>query len=650
MVFRDVEGIRKGDDFPKKIRKEVRRSRVLVVAIGPGWLDAVDADGELRLPQEHDWVRQEIELGLTSRRVRAVIPVLLNGATIPKAEQLPPSIRPLVTRNGLVLSSADIDKGADELVEAIEDWGVPRQEDLSRSKLVVAAVVAVAALAVVGFGLTRVDRSDPSAPEVAAPATPTAAADGAAGPATPTLMEGDFNVAVADFSAADPDDEARAGVLAARLAKRLSDELPSQTDVEVEVRGPDEVGAIVGDTPEARRRAAAQIAEQIDADVVLGGQVSFAGPSTIVPTAFLNPKRLFDHPELGGLYELDPIAARGSYANPITKDNLLAGLARTTEAMGSFIGGVSYYAVVDDDPSYPALAEQRFRSALESPVLPASAEEGAHAFLGSLGLIRRDLDQAQAEFTAASVVNDRSVRARLGLAEVRYLRSTGVRCAAGTADLGGLRDASAAFDAVAGEELDRGSEVKARLGAARAKGCQAQAGGAVDRAGVARSLRAVLTLAGDDEATRELAAAAHAELALAVAPAAGSPDTEAAAEALAETERAVALSLRPADKAVYLWQQAFFEVQLGEVEAARRTLADAAEADASFRAVTVDMLVPQSSGRAVPSGVGAPPNARTSTPLAVTGGREGDLAVVGAALLLLGAALRALGRRRGIAA
>jgi hypothetical protein len=584
-------------------------------------------------------VRQEIAAGLVSRRVKAVIPVLLEGAQIPKPELLPPSIRALTDQNAIAVSRHDIETGCVELVLAIENKGVDRQGDPRRSKLVTAAVSLVAVVAIAAFVLTRFDRSgDGSA------VTP-AGEVAASGESTPQPMLGQFNVAVAEFTSSEEDEASEARLLSAQLAKRLQAAFPAGAGMDVEVRGPEEVGVIGGATPEERRRSAEQIAGQIGADVVIGGQVSFVGPSSITPSAYLNPRRLADHPELGGLYELDPIAARGSYTNSVTKENLLTGLLGTTDAMGAFIRGVSYYSVVDEDPANPGLAEERFRAALLSPVLPSSTREGAHAFLGSLGLIRGDLDQAEEGFGAAVELNDASVRGRLGLAEVRFLRSTGQRCAEGTVDLEGLEDAAAGFSALTSADLDDTPMLKARLGAVRVQRCQGQAGVAVDLDEIESTLRSVLASVGSGDDMVELEAAARAELALVVAPPVGAPDRDALRESLAESTTAAELSLRPRNQAIYRWQQAFFAAQLEDLDAAAQGLAAASAADAEFADVTVDMLVPQGSGLLVPSGVGAPASTQTGSALAATGREVGPPLALGLALLGVGTLLTVWSRR-----
>src|SRR6478736_569986 len=88
-VFRDRE-IAAGDDFVAAIRRSVESATVVLVVVGRRWLDASDAAGRRRLDDPGDFVRLEIELALAARA--AVVPVLVEAATMPSAADLPPSL------------------------------------------------------------------------------------------------------------------------------------------------------------------------------------------------------------------------------------------------------------------------------------------------------------------------------------------------------------------------------------------------------------------------------------------------------------------------------------------------------------------------------------------------------------------------------
>jgi tetratricopeptide (TPR) repeat protein len=102
-VFMDLE-IEAGLDFEEVIRNEVAACDVCLVLIGRQWLSISHGDGQRRLDDPNDWTRLEVAAAV-ERDIR-VIPVLVQGARMPIAEQLPERLRQLATRNALEVSDA----------------------------------------------------------------------------------------------------------------------------------------------------------------------------------------------------------------------------------------------------------------------------------------------------------------------------------------------------------------------------------------------------------------------------------------------------------------------------------------------------------------------------------------------------------------
>ena len=100
-VFRDVDDIQPGEDFVQAIQSHLREVGAVLVMIGPHWL-MTGADGRRRLDDPGDFVCQEIQAALGSGK--PLIPLLVGGATMPAAEELPPSLAALARRQAVVLS------------------------------------------------------------------------------------------------------------------------------------------------------------------------------------------------------------------------------------------------------------------------------------------------------------------------------------------------------------------------------------------------------------------------------------------------------------------------------------------------------------------------------------------------------------------
>ena len=117
-VFFDVEGIDAGDVFPEEIASALDECRVCCVLIGPEWVTPRQMH---RLADEGDWVRREILTALNRQGVR-VVPLLVGGAGLPRQEDLPEALRPLLARNVFTLSHEKWASDCAELIRRMAGW------------------------------------------------------------------------------------------------------------------------------------------------------------------------------------------------------------------------------------------------------------------------------------------------------------------------------------------------------------------------------------------------------------------------------------------------------------------------------------------------------------------------------------------------
>lgn len=118
-VFKDVDNIPIGHDFRAVLHYEVGKSDVLLLVIGPGWVNASDEQGQRRLDDPNDFVRIEAETALTRDDI-LLIPVIVQGASVPKEAQLPPSLRELPYLNAaFVRDDPDFNHDIKKLIEHI---------------------------------------------------------------------------------------------------------------------------------------------------------------------------------------------------------------------------------------------------------------------------------------------------------------------------------------------------------------------------------------------------------------------------------------------------------------------------------------------------------------------------------------------------
>jgi TIR domain len=152
-VFRDVGDIPYGAEWDAVLDRELAAARVVLVLIGPTWLPELHQ----RMSQpEIDYAHREVAQALAFRR-RRVIPVLVRGATIPQATDLPADLATLPKRQAFTLHDASWDRDLEELISAI---GRPYRWKLAAIRAIVALFLSVVAVKVLVPALAPTRVSD----------------------------------------------------------------------------------------------------------------------------------------------------------------------------------------------------------------------------------------------------------------------------------------------------------------------------------------------------------------------------------------------------------------------------------------------------------------------------------------------------------
>src|SRR5208282_3468637 len=97
-IFRDIDDIPPGADFRERINAVLSESDVVLALVGPRWIGSRGGQ-QTRLDDEADPVRVEIEMAL--RNGVPLIPVLVLRGTMPRASQLPDTMKDFAYRNGV---------------------------------------------------------------------------------------------------------------------------------------------------------------------------------------------------------------------------------------------------------------------------------------------------------------------------------------------------------------------------------------------------------------------------------------------------------------------------------------------------------------------------------------------------------------------
>jgi TIR domain len=135
-VFRDIDSLEPGLDFAEAIERAIESSEVLIAVIGKNWLTATDAAGQKRLENPDDYVRTEIATAL-KRNIR-VIPLLIQGAAMPSARELPDDLAPLNRRNAFEIHDSSWRDDIRRLVtrpthEIVDTWLSQRCHEIPSS-------------------------------------------------------------------------------------------------------------------------------------------------------------------------------------------------------------------------------------------------------------------------------------------------------------------------------------------------------------------------------------------------------------------------------------------------------------------------------------------------------------------------------------
>jgi hypothetical protein len=150
-VFLDTSDIRPGKEFREEIQRFIGTTHVMLIVIGPRWLNTV-RDGHRRLDDPHDLLRQEIEWGLEASI--PIIPVLIDGVKMPRASDLPPSLRPLTRRTAFVFPhNVPVDQTVKRLVTLIWSSSGQRRSVVRRPRLLLFHSLLILTLVSVFLGL-----------------------------------------------------------------------------------------------------------------------------------------------------------------------------------------------------------------------------------------------------------------------------------------------------------------------------------------------------------------------------------------------------------------------------------------------------------------------------------------------------------------
>ncbi len=295
-------------------------------------------------------------------------------------------------------------------------------------------------------------------------------------------MDGDYNIAVAEFAQLDGTRVSRA--TEGRLfATSVYDRLVAATGplqlegFHVVINSPDASGRLSGSTVGDFGNSALAQAQTLNADLMITGLISRSvDASTVTPQFFLSSTRIPDAEELADAHRFGaPISVPGDMVtNPLVRKELRERLIARTNALGEFVIGLSYYGV----GRYDAALDHFTAAETNSDWARSDGKEVLYLFLGNTVGRLGDLANAQVYYSQAVEINSSYDRARLGLAEVQFQQSRGT-CESGSVNAVGLGQARKTYNDVLAtsntDDLYAAVRLKALFGDGRTLVCLSQA-------------------------------------------------------------------------------------------------------------------------------------------------------------------------------
>ena len=153
-VFQDVATLAPGLDFADQVAAAIAASDAVLVVIGPGWFGTATGEPGRRLDRPDDPVRQEVAQALAS--AIPVVPVLVDGATLPGEADLPSDLVALTRRQAVTLSDDSWRADVGELLRRLK--GEPPTG--GRRRRAVAVGVGAGALVLGGIVIAAAVRDD----------------------------------------------------------------------------------------------------------------------------------------------------------------------------------------------------------------------------------------------------------------------------------------------------------------------------------------------------------------------------------------------------------------------------------------------------------------------------------------------------------
>lgn len=256
----------------------------------------------------------------------------------------------------------------------------------------------------------------------------------------PDKMSGDFKIAVAGFAVQGENADESLGEAVANKVSLGVEQAFDEFDFAFteEIWGPEQVGSIDDEDRQERAKAAAQLAERVDANVVVYGLIDATNPTwNVMPEFYIHDLSAADAIEIQGVTTDQSVEMAGQHefgrGIPIPKGSdgdqqITVGraISERTQLLARLLKGIAYYATRHYDWSY-----EEFAAIEETEAWPDDFG-GRHLLYLLLGNAAGrtayledsyDLDQAADYYEQALDEKPEYDRALAGLGNVYFMRA-----------------------------------------------------------------------------------------------------------------------------------------------------------------------------------------------------------------------------------
>jgi hypothetical protein len=143
-LFMDVDTIESGENFRNVLDKALLDCKAMLVVIGRHWLSLPGGDGKPRLESPDDFVNVEVASAL--KRGVPLIPVLVDGAKMPSATELPASLKALASRQAAIVTHENFSTDMERIERRLSAIVPSRGSQKRRQMAWIAGILAVVGL------------------------------------------------------------------------------------------------------------------------------------------------------------------------------------------------------------------------------------------------------------------------------------------------------------------------------------------------------------------------------------------------------------------------------------------------------------------------------------------------------------------------